>query len=214
MKNTKLLISSFNIFGFICTPATLVLAILWYQQPSKNYEPITVALGSLSVIFFGAAQLLQKKNESSEVKNKKISELSISEILNAVGESIPDDWEVHFSQDIEKETAVFKNDPALRIEVAYNNESVHNFDFREGWANKFPDPNATSYYYYLYYGSTRLKEFILVSVDGGRARLPLPNSAIDLSVDPLRYKFAKIFDRFNTCNAYMKRAGLYLANQR
>jgi hypothetical protein len=209
----KLIISVLNILGFICAPAALVLAILWYQSPSKNFEPVTVALASMSVIFIGTAQFLQKKMKVSEQNIKKISELAISEILNFIIESIPDDWEVHFSRSPEAEMAVFKNDPALRIEVTYNNESVHNFDFREGWANKFPDPHATSYYY-LYYSATRLKEFILASVDGGRARLPLPNSATDLSVDPLEYKIAKIFDRFNTCNEYMKRAGLYLANQK
>jgi len=210
MKKTKPLISIFNILGFICTPATLVLAILWYQQPDKNFEPITVALGSISIIFFATAQLLQKKVESSETKARRLSELSTSEILEVVKNSNPDDWEIHFSQDTE--IAIFKNEPALRIEIQHDNEAVHNFDFHEDWANKFPDPHATSYYYYLYYGSTRLKEFILVSVDGGRAILPLPSSAFDLSVDPLRYKIAKIFDRFNTCNEYMKRAGLYLAN--
>jgi len=212
MKNTKSLISTFNTLGFICTPATLVLAILWYQQPDKNYEPITVALGSLSVIFFVIAQQLQKRIESTEVKIKKISELSTSEILDVVKNSSSDNWEVHFSQDAE--IAVFKNDPALRIEFKHSEESVHNDDFYEKWANKFPDPHATSYYYYLYYGSTRLKEFILVSVDGGRALMPLPKSAIDLTVDPLRYKIAEIFDLFDSLDEYMKRAGLQLANQK
>ncbi len=212
MKKLKTIISGLNILSFICTPATLVLAILWYLQPDKNYEPITVALGSLSVIFFGAGQLLQKKVEASEYKIKKISDLSTSEILDVVKDSHPDDWDVHFSQDTE--IAVFKNDPALRIEFKHTEESVHEEDFYENWANKFPDPHATSYYYYLYYGSTRLKEFILVSVDGGRALLPLPKSVLDLSVEPIRYKIAKIFDRFGSCNEYMKRAGLYLANQK
>jgi hypothetical protein len=212
MKNTRPIISILNILSFICTPATLVLAVLWYLRPDGNYEPITVALGSLSIIFFSTSQLLQKKVESTEIKKQKISELSTDEILDFVKDSNPDNWDVHFSEDIE--IAVYKNDPALRIEFKHTNESVHNFDFRERWANKFPDPNATSYYYYLYYGSTRLKEFILVSVDGGRARLPLPKSAIDFSVEPIRYKIALIFDRFDTCNAYMERAGLYLANQK
>jgi len=68
----------------------------------------------------------------------------------------------------------------------------------------------------VYYGATRLKEFILVFVDGGRALLPLPKYALDLSVEPIRYKIALIFDQFDNCDEYeyMKRAGLYLVNQK
>mgnify|MGYP001273064640 CR=1 FL=1 len=81
MKNTKNLVTTFNTLGFICTPATFVLAILWFFQPDKNYEPITVALGSLSVIFFGIAQVIQKKVESNEKQSKELKEFSTNEIL-------------------------------------------------------------------------------------------------------------------------------------
>jgi hypothetical protein len=72
MKNSKFAISAFNTLGFICTPATLVLAILWFLQPDKNYEPITVALGSLSVIFFGTAQVIQRKFEPQKEQTKNL----------------------------------------------------------------------------------------------------------------------------------------------
>ena len=127
-------------------------------------------------------------------------------------DSTPDDWDVNFSQDAE--IAVFKKNPALRIETRHTNEFVHNYDFYEKWANKFPDPHATSYYYHLFLGTTRLKEFILVSVDGGRALLPLPKYTMDLSVEPLSYKIALIFDQFGSCDESMKRAGLHLAKQK
>jgi hypothetical protein len=117
-----------------------------------------------------------------------------------------------FSRDAE--IAIFRKNPYLRIETRHIDEYIHNDDFREKWANDFPDPHATSYYYHLYFGSTRLKELILVSVDGGRALLPLPKSAADLKVEPLRYRIASIFDRFDTCDDYMKMAGLYVANQK
>jgi hypothetical protein len=212
MKNTKVLINGFNILGFICTPATLVLAILWFLQPDKNYEPITVALGSLSIIFFGVAQVLQKRIGDNSNKKKRVDELETSGILDVVTNSIPGDWDVNFSQDAE--IAVYKNDPLLRIETRHTPEFVHNDDFHEKWANKFLDPHATSYYYHLYLGATRLKEFILVSVDGGRALLPLPKYPTNLSVEPIRYKIALIFDRFDSCDEYMKRAGLFLENQK
>jgi len=212
MKNAKIIISSFNVLGFICTPATLVLAILWFLQPDKNYEPITVALGSLSVLFFGIAQVLQRKVVIPETKKKNLDNLETNEIFDVVKESNPSDWDVNFSQDAD--IAVFKSDPALRIETGHTPEFIHNDDFYEKWANKFPDPHATSYYYHLYYGSTRLKEFILVSVDGGRTLLPLPKYQTDLSVEPIRYKIALIFDQFGSCDVYMQRAGLYVVNQK
>lgn len=209
MRNAKFAATIFNILGFICTPTTLVLAVLWFREPEKNYEPITVALGSLSVIFLGVAQVIRRKYEPQEKYSRNFDELSTDEILQVIVDSEPDDWELSVAQDAE--IAIFKKCPSLRIETRHTDDFVHNDDFREKWANKFPDPHATSYYYYLYFGATRLKEFILVSVDGGRALLPLPKSAIELSVEPIRYKIAKIFDRFGTYDEYMERAGLYLA---
>lgn len=209
MKNTNFAVTTLNVLGFICTPATFVLAIFWFLQPEKNYEPITVALGSVSVIFFAVAQVIQRKYTPQESEKKKFDELTTDEILEVVKDSNPDEWDVNFSQDAE--IAVFKKNPSLRIETRHTDEFVHSDDFHEKWANKFPDPHATSYYYHLYLGATRLKEFILVSVDGGRALLPLPKYAMDLSVEPLRYKIALIFDQFGSCDQYMKRAGLYLA---
>lgn len=212
MKNMKLAVKTLKILGFICTPATLVLAILWFLQPEKNYEPITVALGSLSVIFFAIAQVVQWKYFPKENEKKEFDKLTTNEILNVVKNSGTDDWDVSFWRD--EEVAVFKKNPSLRIETRHSEEFIHNHDFREKWANRFPDPHAASYYYHVYLSTTRLKEVILVSVDGGRALLPLPKSAMHLSVEPLLYKIALIFDQFGSCDEYMKRANLHLVKEK
>lgn len=211
MKIINFAVKIFNTVGAICAPITFVLAILWFLQPEKNYEPITVALASLSVISIAIAQILQRKYTSKENKETKLEELTIDEILEVVADSSPDDWNVSFDDDAE--IAVFKTNSSLRIETRHTDEFVHNDDFYEKWANKFPDPHARSYYYHVYFGATRLRKIIFVSVDGGRALLPLPNYAMDLSVKPIRYKIALIFDRFDSCDKYMKRAGLHLAKQ-
>jgi hypothetical protein len=205
-------VTMFNVLGFICIPATLILAILWFLQPEKNYEPITVALGSASVIFLAAAQVIQLKYPSQESQQKNLNDLTTDGILVVVKVSNPDEWDVSFSQGAD--IAVLKKNPSLRIETRHTDEFLHNDDFHEKWANKFPDPHATSYYYHVYLGATRLKEFILVSVDGGRALLPLPINALDLRVDPLRYKIALIFDRFDSYDEYMKKAGLHLVKNK
>jgi hypothetical protein len=208
MKKINFIIKTLNILGFFCTLATLILAILWFLQQKNYYEPITVALGSMSAILIIIAQVLQKKFPVNELEKEKCTGLTSGEILEIIKNSNPSEWDVNYSQD--GEIAIFKEYPLLRIETKHNKDFVHNEDFREKWANMFLDPHATSYRYQIYLGETRLRELILVSVDGGRALLPLPKSAIDLRVEPLRYKIAIIFDQFDTCDEYMKKAGLYL----
>jgi hypothetical protein len=198
-----------NAISFICVLATIALAVLWYLQPDGNYEPITVALGGVSAILITISQVLQRRMLASSGDLKSPSNMSRDEILQAVKGSDPqDDWDVIYSES--GETAIFTREPNLHIEHPYLPESLHNEDFREKWANKFPDPHATSHYYDLYYGSTRLERFILVHVDGGRACLPLPISTVNLGVQEIRYRVAMIFDKFGTCNDYMRRAGLHV----
>lgn len=102
--------------------------------------------------------------------------------------------------------AAYKNDVLLRLESA--EDDVHNDNFKEEWANNFPDPAAKSYYIRLYYGSTYLKCYILVSVDGARAMLPVPDSATMLRVTPERYLVASVFDTSGTLDKYMQSASL------
>ncbi len=197
-----------KILSFLCVLATIVLAILWYFNPAGNYEPITVALGGVSAVLIAVSQVVQRKRPS-RTRAKPLSALSRDEILELVMESEPSqDWEVVYSEG--DATAMFKRDPSLRIEHTHDSAGLHSDDFREKWANKFPDPHASSHYYDLYYGATRLERSILVHVDGGRACLPLPRSPIDLEVEQIRYKIALIFDQFGTCEPYMERAGLHL----
>ena len=124
MKNINFVTKALNILAFICTPATLVLAILWFLQPEKNYEPITVALGSASAIFIITAQVIQNKYVSQESETKKFDEFTTDEILEIVKDSTPDDWDVNFNQDAD--IAVFKKNPSLRIETRHTDEFVHN----------------------------------------------------------------------------------------
>lgn len=205
----KFLVKVLRILATICTPITFVLAVLWIIYPARNFEPFTVALGSISVIFFWLAQYLENKLGGKKVDVTQFDRLTTIEVLEIVEQSNPNDWDVNFSQSAE--IAVYKEYPSLRIETHHKDEFIHNDDFYENWANSFLDSHARSYYYHVYVGATRLKEFILVSVDGGRALLPLPKNPTDLSVEKIRYKIALIFDQFGSCDEYMKRAGLYLA---
>ena len=77
-------------------------------------------------------------------------------------------------------------------------------NFKEDWTDKFA-PNAKSYGYGLYYASTLIKTFPLISVDGARAHLPMPKAGTTI-VSELDYKVAQIHDISGSLDEYMKRA--------
>jgi len=77
----------------------------------------------------------------------------------------------------------------------------------EDWATKHPDPNAYREIYEIYYGASFIEEKMLVSVDGFRASLPLPEVGTN-KVKKEDYQFAKIVDQLNTLDEYMNRANL------
>ena len=112
---------------------------------------------------------------------------------------------------LNKLTSLFRRHPLPDVSewftVRWDDEGVHVKDFKEPWANKHPDPTANSYWYDLSYNGALIERFILVSVDGARAELPLPDRNT-LEAEPLIYKVAEIFDELNTLEEYMKRSGL------
>ena len=99
-----------------------------------------------------------------------------------------------------------KDDVNIRIDCTYDGEDVQNEDFKEDWANKHPNPKAVGYYFNLYYSATLLKRIILVSIDGGNALIPTPDSSG--KVRSLDYKIAQIFDTLNNLDEYIDRSGL------
>ncbi len=101
--------------------------------------------------------------------------------------------------------AVFKQDVNLRIVCNYEEDKLVE-DFKENWATKHSNSHATSYAYRIYYGSTFIAYVVLVSIDGGRALLPLPNTET-MRPDLLAFRVAEIFDR-NQIHEYMSRSGL------
>ncbi len=153
-----------------------------------------------------------------QAKSKKIAKdigrelgdsvsVAYPKIVDFVLDSNPaSDWKV--TRNDFKDVAVFTRDINLRIEHSHEASGIHSNDFREGWANQFPDPYAHSLYYDIYYGMSLLDQIVLVAVDGGRAVLPLPKTQTDLQVSKFAYQVAKIFDNFNTVDEYIQKAGL------
>ncbi len=124
-----------------------------------------------------------------------------------------DDWSsAEYDYVNDTETIYFKKNVNLRFISGYDERFVQENRFKENWANIHPDSNATGYYIQLYFSSSHLSNFILVSVDGGRALLPLPKSRTNLEVSPLDYKVAQIHDRLSSLNEYMARSELQISS--
>ena len=137
-------------------------------------------------------------------------------IRQAIMQSDPiSDWS-HGNLDWKRVTT-YKKDVNLRFEIDFTEKGTQREDFKAEWANRHPDPQATGYWCDLYYGQTQVERFLLVSVDGGRAMLPIPIFGEDRmrpdQVLPLDYKVAEIHDTIATLSEYMARSGLTILNE-
>lgn len=168
----------------------------------------TLLGGAAALWFFWDKITGWRQRGSAHISTKP----TYADIQKAILRSDPQtDWKR--SGDRSRTITSYKHDPNLRFEILLTDEGVHCENFQEPWATRYPDPLATSYYCKLYYSSTLLESFILVSVDGGRALLPLPDARTPESngiyrVSPLRYKVAQIHDIHGTLDEYMKRSGM------
>ena len=128
--------------------------------------------------------------------------MQLQEIITKVIMSAQEDWVKPLGHD----TVFHRYDVNLTIGSSHEGEDIQQENFREPWANKFPDERATGYYYNVRYGTTVVARVILVSVDGGRALLPAPGIGKKL-VPKLEWAVAEIFDTIGTLNEYASRAG-------
>ena len=128
------------------------------------------------------------------------------ELLRIIRESDKEDWLFNDERGI----YTYKGDLNIRIERRDSDLQGDKFT-GEDWATNHPDPNAYRVIYELYYGSSFVEEKLLVSVDGHRATLPLPDIKTG-EVDPEDYHFAEIVDQLNNLSEYKKRSGLKVRN--
>ena len=106
---------------------------------------------------------------------------------------------------------VYKED--LSITMAYGLTS--NDDFKEDWANQFPNPKAHSNFIDIFYNNSLVFRETYLVVDGGRCRLPIPSFGenSELVVPQQYYDFIKILETISsgssaTYDSYFKRTGM------
>ena len=109
----------------------------------------------------------------------------------------------------------------LSIWIAWGYPS--NPEFREPWANQFPDSQASSHILDFFYNDVLVFRDIYVDVDGGRCYLPLPERELYPETREIRrytvardkYAFFKMFDSFERMSdfeRYFKEADFYLVD--
>lgn len=79
--------------------------------------------------------------------------------------------------------------------------------FSEPWANNHPDPDAYRLFYEIYYGASFIDDFMLVSVDGCRADLPLPEPGTNVILKK-NYLLARAVDHTKRLEEYIKSSKL------
>jgi hypothetical protein len=179
-------------------------ALFWLA--GKDVEPLAFLLVTLSSVLFASPAIAEAVVPSP----KPIHSMNAEEMIYFLSTTEADsDWtHVHAHM---AEEAFYKGDPRLRITARHDEEGLQNENFIEPWANNFPDKRAQGHYYDLAYDGELLERFILVSVDGGRARLPLPYPQT-LEVDIVIFKVAQIFDTLSNLGEYMSLANFTVRN--
>ncbi len=184
----------------------LALGTGFFWALGKDIEPIAFIFALLSSIFFSSPSVAEYLCPS----RKPIRHMNLDEILQFIRETNgKTDWKLIHSQNAHE--AFLIEDMRLRIRIRWDAEDSQDKSFNEPWATKYPDPNASRDWYYLLYDGNLIETFILVSVDGCRALLPLPKFST-LEVDPLDYKIAQIFDQKNSLDEHMARSNLIVKN--
>ncbi|PIB30758.1 hypothetical protein BFP78_13220 [Gaetbulibacter sp. 5U11] len=92
--------------------------------------------------------------------------------------------------------SVYKKD--LSITMAYG--LISNDDFKEKWANQFPDPHASSKFIDIFFNNALVFRETYLVVDGGRCKLPIPsyNQAGKLTVSQDYYNFIKFLEMLSS----------------
>lgn len=126
------------------------------------------------------------------------------------------------SVEVESHSDLISLKDDLLVSIAWG--IIQNDDFREDWANSFPNPKASSFYVDFFYSGNLVFREIVVSIDGGRCHLPMPeiiyddktHKAIRLIVSRKQYIFNKTLNAITSnCDfdSYINRARIEIEDR-
>lgn len=114
------------------------------------------------------------------------------------------DWELHESNMEKYDTiATLKED--LSISLRYSSEYVVS-DFKEDWANIWPNPMANSIYIDFCFNGEVIFQELVVSIDGGKGLILCPsiifedNKIMGYEYSQENYDIAKIIEKLFSCH--------------
>lgn len=98
--------------------------------------------------------------------------MTLQELFHKIISSEPDDWHAEElrNEDGHAWIATLKSD--IDIQIQWGRACVR--EFEEAWTQKFPNREASSEYAEVLYRGHVVLSDVYVSVDGGRALLPMP----------------------------------------
>lgn len=130
-------------------------------------------------------------------------------LMKIIGESSPQDW----LRLEEHGTYVYR--PNVLIQLKAEGAGDPEFrapHFNEAWATKHPDPEAFRSWYQVMFSGCLVDDVPMVSIDGGRATIPLPKAHDNLVITPWQDAVARIVnynpaapDRYDE---YLRRSGV------
>lgn len=163
----------------------------------------------------------------------KFQPMNLADLLTTVVQSSSDDWNVidcwgadsgpsyrnHFEfyetygesthiVKVDSHTTVAAFRPDLTVSLAWGLSWKD--DFKEPWANGFPDPKATGIFLDLFYMNSLVQRMPLIAVDGGRCYLPIPRLP-DLTVARQNSALARLVNSLtgnDSYDTYIQRAGI------
>lgn len=195
----------FKVLGLSFFLLTLIVGMAWAF--GLNAESIAFVLGCTSSAMFGTVEVAHYV----EPDRKAVRDMNIEELLLFISSTnSTSDWK-RFNTNFAEE-AVLLEDPRLRLTIRMDEDGIQNEDYHDPWANNFPDPRATGYWVDITYDRAIFERKILVSIDGGRAMIPSPDSPQTLRISKLDFVIAQLFNasEFNL-NDYLQRTGITVA---
>ena len=204
LKNTALWIKqnshALRVIGGFSFVLALFFGIIWVF--GADVEPLAFIFGLISSLLFASPSIA----EYILPGRKPVKEMTFDDILDFIKTTHPTkDWKKVskvWSSDV-----FLKEDPRLRFRAKFIDDGIQRENFVAEWANKFPDKSATGYWHDLYFDGNLIDRFILVSVDGARASLPIPDLKTQ-KVNLLNYRVAQIHDDSHSLDTYLNETGL------
>ena len=130
---------------------------------------------------------------------------SAPSFLGRVQETAPDENTYETSHSMR---AAYRPDTCVGIAWGYPLSS----DWAEEWVKVFPDQRASSAYVDFFYNGMLVAREIYISVDGGRAMLPLPTH--EMTITPWQRDFFQMLDgleKHSDFDRYLRQAQITVA---